>query len=75
MALQPECEAMIGAFVSLMTSQKVVVAECETSTIMPSRFISATTCFPKGESPLLRGGLRSLDESPIWLWPLWVSEM
>ena len=66
---------MIGAFDSVMASQNVVVAAWDTSTIMPRRFISATTCFPKGDRPLWRGGLRSLDESPIWLCPLWVNVM
>ena len=46
-----ECEAMTGAVVSSMTCQKASSEMCETSTITPWRFISATTSRPNGLSP------------------------
>ena len=73
--MQPECEAIIGAFDAAMTSQNDFAAMCDTSTMMPRRFISATTFLPNGERPLCSGGVVSLDESQIWLCPLWLSVM
>ena len=51
-ARQEECEAMIGALLVANASQNVLSAVCEMSIIMPSRFISCTTCLPKGVRPL-----------------------
>ena len=45
-----------------------------TSTIIPSRFISAITCLPRGESPLFPAVALAGCESASWLWPLWVSD-
>jgi len=50
-ALLPECDAMMGALVMAMMSQNDFSAMCDTSIIMPRRFISATTCLPRGDSP------------------------
>ncbi len=47
-----ECDAITGAFVVAIVSQKVLSATWEISTIMPSRFISSTTCLPKSVRPL-----------------------
>ncbi len=47
-----ECEAMMGVRVVAMTSQKVLSDAWEMSTIMPRRFISATTCLPNRVRPL-----------------------
>src|ERR1041384_7309674 len=50
-ARHAECVATTG-FVEVFTmSQNVLSETCETSTIMPSRFISRTTCFPKSFKP------------------------
>src|ERR1700722_10399456 len=51
-ARQEECEAMIGALLTASASQNVLSAVCEISTIIPSRFISRTTCLPNGVRPL-----------------------
>ena len=42
---------MTGVRVVAMTSQKVLSETWEMSTIMPRRFISCTTCLPKGVRP------------------------
>src|SRR2546421_8726076 len=53
-ARQPECVAITG-FVEVFTmSQKVGSETCETSTIIPSRFISRTTRLPKSFKPRVR---------------------
>ena len=46
-----ECDAMIGTFVVSNTCQNVLSATCETSTIMPSLFISRTTSRPNSVRP------------------------
>src|SRR5579863_2082238 len=51
-ARQDEWEAMMGALLSARASQNVLSAVCEMSIIMPRRFISRTTCLPKGVRPL-----------------------
>ena len=43
-----ECEAMTGAFDSAAACIIDAFDGCETSTIMPTRFISAITCRPSG---------------------------
>ena len=69
MALHPECDAMIGAFVMARMSQNDFSAMWDTSTMMPRRFISATACLPRSDRPLFSGS-RALDESASWLLPL-----
>src|SRR5205814_4763872 len=54
-ARDDECEAMMGAFEVAMASQKVWSETCEISTIMPKRFISRTTFFPKSVNPWVAG--------------------
>ena len=49
--------AMTGAREVLRTSAKVSSETCETSIIMPSRFISAMTSRPKDVRPWCRGGV------------------
>ena len=61
---------MIGALVTARMSQNDFSEMCDTSTIMPRRFISATTCLPSSERPLFSGS-RALEESASWLLPLW----
>ena len=53
MARQEECEAKIGALLVSSASQKVLSATCEISTIMPRRFISATTSLPNGDEAVV----------------------
>ena len=60
-ARAPECDAMTGALVMSSTAAIVASDTWLTSTIMPMRFISATTDRPKSVSPLARGA--SVDES------------
>jgi hypothetical protein len=51
MARQPECVATTG-FVEVFTmSQNVLSDTCDTSIIMPSRFISPITCLPNSFKP------------------------
>src|SRR5204863_8148646 len=50
-ARQPEWVAITG-FVEVFTmSQNALSDRCETSTIMPNRFISRITCLPKSFRP------------------------
>src|SRR5512139_3443800 len=70
---QDECEAITGALEALMTSKNDLSEICETSTIMPSRFISFTTSAPNAESPLFSGPDGSVDESQISLLAEWHS--
>src|SRR6185369_5817324 len=50
-ARQPECVAITG-FVDVFTmSQNVGSETCDTSTIMPNRFISRITCLPNSFKP------------------------
>src|SRR5882724_10627481 len=61
-----ECEAMIGDVDVLITSQNVLSETCDTSTIIPNRFISRTTSRPNSLNPLWWGTLaspRSPEES------------
>ena len=53
-ARAPEWLAMTGAFDTSSACAIVVSATWLTSTIMPSRFISATTCRPNGDRPPAR---------------------
>ncbi len=46
----------------------------ETSTMIPSRFISATTSRPKGERPF-HFFSSAYDESQMWLFSEWVRVM
>ena len=50
-ARQEECDAKTGAFETARTSAIVSSETCETSTSMPSRFISRTTSRPKSVRP------------------------
>ena len=49
--IYPEWLAITGAVLASITSRVVSSERCETSTIIPSRFISATTSRPNGLSP------------------------
>ncbi len=70
-----ECEAMIGAFVSCSVCIIVSFDGCETSIMIPSRFISATALRPSGDRPFHFQPSRSpVFESASWLCPLWASE-
>src|ERR1019366_6860941 len=73
-ARQEEGDAKMGARLASSASQNVLSETCETSTIIPSRFISWTTSLPNGERPLL-GLLSSPEESAQWLLLVWVSVM
>src|ERR1700676_2118771 len=46
---------MTGALLVAITSQNVLSDTCETSTIIPNRFISRTTCFAKTGKPVVVG--------------------
>src|SRR3954465_5251036 len=59
-----ECEAMIGALVVAMVSQNVWVETGEMSTIMPRRFISSTTFFPKSVRPCVEGVIPGVTTLP-----------
>ena len=50
-ARHDECDANGGALPTASTSRSVSGETCETSTAMPSRFISATTSLPNAVSP------------------------
>ncbi len=50
-ARQEECDAKTGAFETSSTSRIVSSETCETSTSIPSRFISSTTSRPRSVSP------------------------
>src|SRR5437899_1751306 len=50
-ARQAECVATTGFVEVLTMSQNVLSETCDTSTIIPRRFISRTTCFPKSFKP------------------------
>jgi len=60
-ARQEECEAITGAIDASIASRQVWSEAWETSTIVPSRFISRTTSRPKSVSP---GGPSSEPELP-----------
>ena len=49
--LAEECEKITGARDTRIASAMVSGEVCERSTSMPRRFISFTTCSPKGDSP------------------------
>ena len=71
-----ECEAMIGAFDSAIACIIDAFDGCETSIMMPTRFISAITCLPSGDRPFHFQPSRSpVFESDSWLWPLCASDM
>src|SRR3954467_12874840 len=59
-----ECDAMIGALLVAIASQKVWSETCEMSTIMPRRFISRTTFFPKSVSPWVEGVMPGVTTLP-----------
>ena len=49
---------------------------CETSIMMPTRFISAMTCLPSGDRPFhFQPSVSPVFESDSWLWPLCASDM
>src|SRR6266849_4636314 len=50
-ARQPECVAITGFVEVLTMSQNALSDRCDTSTIMPRRFISEITCLPKSFKP------------------------
>src|SRR5438270_3376399 len=59
-----EWEAMIGAFVVAIVSQKVWSDTCEMSTIMPIRFISKTTFLPNSVIPWVDGVIPGVTTLP-----------
>src|SRR5438270_9892757 len=59
-----EWEAMIGALLVAIASQKVRSDTCEMSTIMPRRFISKTTFLPKSVSPWVAGVMPGVTTFP-----------
>ena len=67
---------MIGAFDSWTACSIDAFDGCETSTIIPSRFISAITWRPSGLMPWLGASPAAspVFESDSWLWPLCASE-
>jgi len=71
-ARHEECEAKSGARLTASASQNVLSAECETSTITPSRFSSRTTSLPNSVSPSCLG--LSFEESAQVVLIEWVSE-
>jgi NAD(P)-dependent dehydrogenase (short-subunit alcohol dehydrogenase family) len=66
--------AITGTLLASIAARADSSEMCETSTMMPSRFISATTCLPNGLSPC---HLRSTayDESAMRLGALWARVM
>ena len=77
MARTPECDAMIGAFEMAMVCSIDCFDGCDTSIIMPSRFISPMTCLPSGLRPLCSHtpSRSPVFESESWLCPLCASDM
>ena len=62
---------MIGAFESATACIIDSLEGCETSIMMPTRFISAMTFLPSGDSPFHFQPSRSpVFESESWLCPL-----
>ena len=75
-ARTPECDAMMGAFDSATVCSIDAFDGCDTSIIIPSRFISAITWRPSGDRPLCS---HTPSRSPVleslsWLCPLWASD-
>ena len=66
-ARHEECEAITGADDVSSASKNVLSETCEMSTIIPSRFISRTTCLPKSVSPLCSGGWPELSAHGVLL--------
>src|ERR1051326_1946353 len=64
-ARHAECVATTGAVELFTMSQKVLSETCETSTIIPNRFIPRTTLFQKSLSP--RGAQTSSPDDPAQL--------
>src|SRR4030095_7685817 len=73
----PECDAMTGAFDRPIACIIDPFDGCETSTMMPHRFISWMTWRPSGDRPPHIHWLFAspVFESDSWLWPLWASDM
>ena len=72
-ALEEEWEKMTGALETAMASRMVSAETWARSTSMPRRFISLTTCLPKGERPPLRGKMvdsaseeSALESDGVW---------
>ena len=76
-ARHEECDAITGERVTRITSRKVSSETWETSTIMPSRFISSTISSPNGVRPPCTGSGTSPvpDESAQFVWNECVSVM
>ena len=68
---------MTGAFESAIACRFAGFDGCETSTMMPQRFISAITCLPRSLRPSCSHVLFAspVFESASWLWPLCASDM
>ncbi len=62
-----ECVATTGAKVTSSTSRNVFSETCETSIIMPSRFISRITSRPKCVRPLCSGLPAHESAQSLWL--------
>ena len=79
-ALVPECDAMTGAAESSAACSMASFEMWETSTRMPSRFISAITSLPNSLIPPCSASAspsssRGLQESAMSLCPLWARVM
>ena len=68
---------MIGAFDSATVCSIDCFEGCETSTMMPSRFISTMAFLPRSLKPLCSHlpSRSPVFESESWLWPLCASDM
>ena len=70
-----ECEPITGDVDSAVACIMHFFETCETSTIMPTRFISATTCRPNGDRPPHSSPFGSVDESQMSLFDVCASVM
>src|SRR4051812_30068056 len=71
----PECDPTTGDVESAVACIMHSFETCDTSTIMPTRFISCTTCLPNGDRPCHSGPLGSVDESQMSLFDVCASVM
>ena len=75
-ARQLECDAMMGALDRAIACIIDSFDGCETSIMIPTRFISWMTCLPSGDSPFhFQPVCSPVFESDSWLCPLCASDM
>src|SRR3954463_9561023 len=74
-ALTLECDPMTGDVDNAVACIMHSLETCEMSTIIPTRFISCTTCFPNGDSPCHSAPLGSVDEPQMSLFDVGASVM